>query len=69
MSSMSLLGGAHIAEDASDEVEPEVVKLDDASGRPEGHPLSVTSAGAGRRTCVSNKFPGDVGAAGPGPTL
>lgn len=39
---MSLLGGAHIGEDASDVAEPEVVKLDDASGCLEGHSRRVT---------------------------
>lgn len=33
---MSLLGGTHIAQDASDVLEPAVLKLDDASTRLEG---------------------------------
>lgn len=57
-SSMSLLCGAHIPEDAGDVSEPAVLKLEEASGHLEGFPtdcqvspLSSTSAGMRPRTC------------------
>ena len=65
-SSMSLLCGAHIPEDAGDVSEPAVLKLEEASGHLEGFPtdcqvspLSSTSAGVRPRTChlMSSQVP------------